>query len=96
VDARVRSEWDAQFHQTGLTAWCRTERGQEFEITGKVISLIPLRNRRVAEDGTELSTRITEAMTEYRCNGRVGYGLSEYLDQIENGVPVGMGIAAAR
>ena len=96
VDARVRSEWDAQFHQTGLTAWCRTERGQEFEITGKVISLIPLRNRRVAEDGTALSTRITEAMTEYRCNGHVGYGLSEYLDQIENGVPVGMGIAAAR
>jgi len=35
-------------------------------------------------------------MTEYRCNGHVGYGLSEYLDQIENGVPVGMGIEAAR
>jgi hypothetical protein len=27
-------------------------------------------------------------MTEYRCNGKVGYGLSEYLDQIVDGKPV--------
>jgi hypothetical protein len=27
-------------------------------------------------------------MTEYRCNGMVGYGLSEYLDQIVDGKPV--------
>jgi hypothetical protein len=96
VDAQVTSEWDAHFHQTGMKAWCRTERGQEFEITGKVLSLIPLRNRRVTEDGTELATRITEAMTEYRCDGRVGYGLSEYLDQLEDGRPVGLDIPAAR
>jgi hypothetical protein len=29
-------------------------------------------------------------MTEYTCDGQVGYGLSEYLDQIVDGVPVGM------
>jgi len=96
TDARVESDWDENFYQTGLRAWCRTERGDEYNITGKVISLIPLRNRRVTDDGRELSTRITEAMTEYRCNDRVGYGLSEYLDQIEDGVPVGKNIAAAR
>jgi hypothetical protein len=28
-------------------------------------------------------------MTEYRCDGRVGYGLSEYLDQIVDGRPSG-------
>jgi hypothetical protein len=39
--------------------------------------------------GAELVTRITEGMTEYRCQGKVGYGLSEYLDQIVNGRPSG-------
>jgi hypothetical protein len=29
-------------------------------------------------------------MTEWRCNGKVGYGLSEYLDQIVDGQPVGV------
>jgi hypothetical protein len=51
--------------------------------------MIPLRNRRKTADGTELVTRITEGMTEYRCNGKVGYGLSEYLDQIIDGRPSG-------
>jgi hypothetical protein len=52
--------------------------------------LIPLRNKRKTEDGTVLETRITEGMTEYRCDGRVGYGMSEYLDQIIDGKPVGL------
>jgi hypothetical protein len=29
-------------------------------------------------------------MTEWKCDGRVGYGLSEYLDQIIDGRPVGV------
>jgi hypothetical protein len=57
---------------------------REVEITGEVRSLIPLRHRR---DG--LMTRIGEGLTEYRWEGRTGYGLSEYLDQIEDGVPIG-------
>ena len=48
-------------------------------------------DRRPRPDGTELNTRITEGMTEYRCDGLVGYGLSEYLDQIVDGKPSGMG-----
>ena len=30
-----------------------------------------------------------EGMTEWRCDGKVGFGLSEYLDQIVDGQPVG-------
>jgi hypothetical protein len=38
-----------------------------------------------------LMTRITEGMTEFTCDGQVGYGLSEYLDQIdEAGKPSGL------
>ncbi len=48
------------------------------EVEGRVLSMIPLRNRR---DGR--TTRIAEGMTEWRCQGRTGYGLSEYLDQVD-------------
>ncbi len=40
-------------------------------------------------EGEQLVTRISEGMTEWRCDGRTGYGLSEYLDQIIDGKPVG-------
>ena len=40
---------------------------------------------------TELVTRISEGLTEWTLDdGRVGYGLSEYLDQIIDGQPVGV------
>jgi len=52
--------------------------GEVLEIEGRVLSMIPLRNRR---DGH--TTRIAEGMTEWRCQGRTGYGLSEYLDQVD-------------
>ncbi|HEV2370170.1 MAG TPA: hypothetical protein VGR90_09860, partial [Acidimicrobiales bacterium] len=59
---------------------------EEWRIEGKVLSLIPLRNRR---DG--LMTRISEGLTRWTADdGRVGYGLSEYLDQIVDGAPVGL------
>jgi len=56
-------------------------------ISGRVLNLIPLRNRR---DGRV--TRIAEGLTEWTLDdGRVGYGWSEYLDQLIDGVPVGTG-----
>ncbi len=61
-----------------------------YEIEGTVLNLIPLRNRRTSPEGEQLVTRISEGMTEWRWNGRTGYGLSEYLDQIVDGQPVGV------
>ena len=60
-----------------------------YEITGSVLSMIPLRNRRKTPEGEQLVTRISEGMTEWQWDGRSGYGLSEYLDQIVDGAPVG-------
>ena len=54
-----------------------TASGETIAITGKVLAMIPLRNRR---DGKV--TRIAEGMTEWRWGDRVGYGLSEYLDHL--------------
>jgi len=88
-DVKVTSEWvgDDSYHQL-VHAWARAG-DTEYEIEGTVLSLIPLRNRRTTPDGDKLTTRISEGMTEWTCNGRVGYGLSEYLDQIVDDEPVG-------
>jgi hypothetical protein len=89
TECDMTTEWDENDYQTALSAKVKTEGGKSYEVTGKVVSLIPLRNRRKTPDGQELQTRITEGMTEYRCGDLVGYGLSEYLDQIVDGTPTG-------
>jgi hypothetical protein len=88
--ASIETEWkgDDQYHER-IRATARVD-GTEHVIEGTVLSLIPLRNRRTSPDGEQLVTRISEGMTEWRCDGKVGYGLSEYLDQIVDGQPVGV------
>lgn len=86
--ASITSTLDAHDQAIAQTIRLRT-REREYTVTGRSLSLLPLRNRRRTDDGRELTTRITEAMTEYRCDGHVGYGMSEYLDQIVGGVPAG-------
>ena len=85
----IDSDWDEYGYQTALRARVRTAAGKAYAVSGEVMSLIPLRNRRTAPDGEVLHTRITEGMTRYRCGDLVGYGLSEYLDQIVDGAPNG-------
>ncbi|MGH1503733.1 MAG: DUF7064 domain-containing protein [Acidimicrobiales bacterium] len=84
----ITSEWDDNGYQTAMTMNVATD-DERYEVTGEVISLIPLRNRRNDPDGNPLVTRITEAMTRFECNGRQGIGMSEYLDQIVDGRPIG-------
>ena len=67
---------EQQLHDR-LAVRATTKSGEVIEITGKVLTMIPLRNRR---DGR--TTRIAEGMTEWRWGDRVGYGLSEYLDHL--------------
>ncbi|MBI1251256.1 MAG: hypothetical protein GC189_07280 [Alphaproteobacteria bacterium] len=88
-ECRIDSDWDENDYQTGLRASVRTEAGKSYEISGRVLSLIPLRNRRNSPDGVDLNTRITEGFTEYRCGDLIGYGMSEYLDQIVDGRALG-------
>lgn len=87
-------EGDDTYHQriSGLLKSSRSER--EWKFTGEVMDLIPLRNRRQDPEGNWLVTRISEGMTRWTMasgehDGAVGYGLSEYLDQIVDNKPVG-------
>lgn len=84
----IDTDWDDRGYQIAMRATAHTDH-DTYEVEGDVISLIPLRNRRTTPDGDELTTRITEAMTRYRCGDRRGIGMSEYLDQVVDGRPIG-------
>ncbi len=87
-DCTIESDWDDDQYQTAMRCSVTTDH-DTYEVSGEVISLIPLRNRRTDPSGNELLTRITEAMTRFECRGERGIGMSEYLDQIVDGKPVG-------
>ena len=87
-DCKIETEYDDDNFQKTFTVWAKTD-DDEYEVKGRVLSLIPLRNRRTSPDGESLVTRITEGMTEYTYDGIVGYGMSEYLDQVIDGKPIG-------
>ena len=99
VEITTEYEGDDTYHRRigGRLRSSRSDREWSFE--GEVLNLIPLRNRRrdpdADSDGDDeapwLVTRISEGMTRWTmADGRVGYGLSEYLDQIVDGQPVGL------
>ncbi len=88
TDCSIDSDWDDKGEQTAMRCWAKTDEA-EYEITGEVLSMIPLRNRRSTPDGEQLFTRITEAMTRFECDGQTGIGMSEFLDQVVDDWPIG-------
>jgi hypothetical protein len=50
--------------------------------------MAPLRNRRPAGDEI-LVSRIAEGFTRFTWNGETGYGMTEYIERIEDGKLVG-------
>jgi hypothetical protein len=76
VELETDYEPGTRFH-SGLRANVSLADGAKHRIEGRVRGFIPLRNRRAGQN-----THIGEGMTEYLLDGkRVGFGLSEYLDQ---------------
>jgi hypothetical protein len=78
VDIETDFAGEQQLHDR-IKVTCTTANGDApIVITGKVLSMIPLRNRRAG-----IVTRIAEGMTEWRWGDKVGYGLAEYLDHLQ-------------
>lgn len=78
TDARVEADYEENgLYHREVRAQVQTQKGEALEFLGRVQSFIPLRNRRAG-----LTTHIGEGMTEWRCEDRVGYGLSEFLRQV--------------
>ena len=95
VEVSTEVVGDESYHHRvhGLLRSSRSNR--EWSFSGEVLDLIPLRNRRQSPDGDWLTTRISEGMTRWTMDsaehaGTVGFGMSEYLDQIVDGQPVGL------
>jgi hypothetical protein len=76
VKLDTQYEEGTRFHRA-LRAEVTLANGEQHTVVGTVKGFIPLRNRR-----SGMETYIGEGMTEYVLDGdRLGYGLSEYLDQ---------------
>jgi len=87
LDVDVMTDYSDDPYHRSMRLEARTTDGT-FTADGKVRTLLPLRNRRKTDDGT-LHTRIAEGMTEWTAEGRTGWGICEYLDQIVDDQPVG-------
>lgn len=81
--------WDDDLLPVRVDARLVTD-ADTYDVTGEVVSAIPLRNRRTGHDGEVRHTRITEAMTRWTCRERSGLGMAEHLDQLVDGAPVGV------
>lgn len=78
VELDTSYEGNTNYHN-GLKAKVTLANGETHVLEGAVKGFIPLRNRRAG-----MFTHIGEGMTEYTLDGeRKGYGLSEYLDQVD-------------
>ncbi len=78
VDIETEFAGEQKLHDRIKVTCTTSDGGPPIVVTGKVLLMIPLRNRRA---GTV--TRIAEGMTEWRWGDKVGYGLAEYLDHLE-------------
>ena len=91
MELATEFEGDDAYHRAIRGTLRSSRSGREWTFTGSVMNLITLRRRRQAPDGNQLVTRNGGGLTEWTiADGRMGYGLSEYLDQIVDGRPVGL------
>ncbi len=83
LDLDVSTEWTAQQDPRRVTLGVMTAKRKAL-IEGEILNLAPLRNRREA-DGTTLVSRIAEGFTRFTWEDREGYGMTEYIERIEDG-----------
>ena len=78
-DVTIETEFETNgLYHKALDVTIETHDGEKLQIRGDVENFIPLRNRRAG-----LQTHIGEGMTRWQCGDQVGYGLSEYLRQVD-------------
>ncbi len=87
TDLEVTTDWNDKFDPVQIAVDVQTEH-RSARLEGKILTLAPLRNRRKAGD-IYLMSRIAEGFTEWSWEGKKGIGISEYIERLENGKPVG-------
>lgn len=89
-EVSVDTDWSGDPQSPQRVRLTAATRHKTMNAEGVVHRLVPLRNRRRSPDGELMVTRIAEGATEWRWDGAVGFGMSEYLDQMVDGVPAGL------
>ncbi|MBB5166383.1 hypothetical protein [Mycobacterium sp. AZCC_0083] len=89
-DIEVSTQRDVESRPQSVTvALAAAQRRWVFR--GEVDAVVPLRHRRRDDDGALNATRIAEAATVWTAeDGTTLHGMSEYLDQVHDGLPVGL------
>ncbi|MGD9601331.1 MAG: hypothetical protein AB7O21_09630 [Gammaproteobacteria bacterium] len=87
TDLDLFNEWSPERDPTGFRLTVRTAR-RTARIQGRVLNCAPLRNRREIA-GRMVESRIAECFTEFTWESRVGYGMTEYVEVLRDGVPSG-------
>lgn len=87
VDMDVTTDWSPSQDPARVRIGVATAK-RKAVIEAEIMTLAPLRNRRKA-DGETLVSRIAEGYTRFTWEGRTGRGMTEYIERIEDGRPVG-------
>ncbi len=83
VDLDIVTDWSEKQDPARVRVEVRTAKRAAI-ITGEIETMAPLRNRRKAGDEVLIS-RIAEGFTRFTWDGSTGYGMTEYIERIENG-----------
>ncbi|MSR15166.1 MAG: hypothetical protein EXR86_11505 [Gammaproteobacteria bacterium] len=87
LDLDIFNEWSEAMDPVSFQLGIRTAK-RSARITGRILNCAPLRNRRI-DQGVTLHSRIAECFTELYWDGQVGYGMTEYVEVMRDGIPVG-------
>jgi hypothetical protein len=87
LDMDLSTQWSDQKDPRRVDIGVRTANRKAI-IAGEIVTLAPLRNRRKS-NGVTLESRIAEGFTRFTWDGRHGYGMTEYIERIEDGKLVG-------
>ena len=89
VDVEISTERDDDDYQRTVSVIAHGE-ARSWRFDGVALSSVPLRHRSV--DGSA-HTRIVESAVRWRCSDELElHGMAEYLDQIQDGRPVGQSV----
>lgn len=89
LDLDIMTEWTERRDPARVAISVATAK-RKARIVADILTLAPLRNRRKTVEGETLVSRIAEGFTRFTWEGQQGYGMSEYIERLEDGQPVGV------
>ena len=87
TDMDVTTQWTKAKDPAAVTISVQTKRRSAI-LKGEILTLAPLRNRRKVDD-QYLESRVAEGLTHWQWGDKETLGITEYIELVEDGQPVG-------